>query len=108
VRPVEAGAGQQLDGAAVEPGVHAVAVIFDFVQPAVAVRRRVNQLREHWVRPELVAEVKFLTWTDDNLLRQVVYEGLREDKAKHPVPLVDIGSQALSDGAVDRHQPSLA
>jgi bifunctional non-homologous end joining protein LigD len=24
--------------------------------------------------------VKFLTWTDDNLLRQVVYEGLREDK----------------------------
>jgi ATP-dependent DNA ligase len=35
--------------------------------------------RVHWVRPELVAEVKFLTWTDDNLLRQVVYEGLRED-----------------------------
>ena len=34
----------------------------------------------HWVRPELVAEVKFLTWTEDNLLRQVVYEGLREDK----------------------------
>jgi hypothetical protein len=32
------------------------------------------------VRPELVAEVKFLTWTDDNLLRQVAYEGLREDK----------------------------
>jgi ATP-dependent DNA ligase len=37
--------------------------------------------RVHWVRSELVAEVKFLTWTDDNLLRQVVYEGLREDKA---------------------------
>lgn len=36
--------------------------------------------RVHWVRPELVAEVKFLTWTDDNLLRQVVYEGLRQDK----------------------------
>ena len=34
----------------------------------------------HWVRPELVAEVKYLTWTGDNLLRQVVYEGLREDK----------------------------
>jgi bifunctional non-homologous end joining protein LigD len=32
------------------------------------------------VRPELVAEVKYLTWTEDNLLRQVVYEGLREDK----------------------------
>jgi DNA ligase D-like protein (predicted ligase) len=36
--------------------------------------------RVHWVRPDLVAEVKFLTWTEDNLLRQVVYEGLREDK----------------------------
>jgi DNA ligase D-like protein (predicted ligase) len=36
--------------------------------------------RVHWVRPELVAEVKFLTWTDDNLLRQVIYQGLREDK----------------------------
>jgi bifunctional non-homologous end joining protein LigD len=32
------------------------------------------------VHPELVAEVKYLTWTEDNLLRQVVYEGLREDK----------------------------
>ena len=41
--------------------------------------------RVHWVRPELVAEVKYLTWTDDNLLRQVVYEGLREDK---PAPEV--------------------
>jgi bifunctional non-homologous end joining protein LigD len=42
------------------------------------------------VRPELVAEVKYLTWTDDNLLRQVVYEGLREDKPpaeiRRPVP----------------------
>jgi ATP-dependent DNA ligase len=36
--------------------------------------------RVHWVRPDLVAEVKYLTWTEDNLLRQVVYEGLREDK----------------------------
>jgi hypothetical protein len=35
--------------------------------------------RVHWVRPELVAEVKYLSWTDDNLLRQVVYEGLREE-----------------------------
>ena len=44
----------------------------------------------HWVRPELVAEVKYLTWTEDNLLRQVVYEGLREDKpaaeVRRPVP----------------------
>jgi len=36
--------------------------------------------RVHWVEPELVVEVKYLAWTGDNLLRQVVYEGLREDK----------------------------
>ena len=46
--------------------------------------------RVHWVRPELVAEVKFLAWTEDNLLRQVVYEGLREDKpatdVRRPIP----------------------
>jgi ATP-dependent DNA ligase len=50
--------------------------------------------RVHWVRPELVAEVKYLAWTEDHLLRQVVYEGLREDKpaaevrrqAPHPKP----------------------
>jgi hypothetical protein len=36
--------------------------------------------RAHWVRPELVAEVKYLTRTEDNLLRQVVYEALRGDK----------------------------
>ena len=37
--------------------------------------------RVHWVRPELVIEVTYLTWTDDGLLRHVVYEGLREDKS---------------------------
>jgi hypothetical protein len=31
-------------------------------------------------RPQLLAEVKFLTWTEDNLLHQVVYERLHEDK----------------------------
>jgi bifunctional non-homologous end joining protein LigD len=36
--------------------------------------------RVHWVRPEMVVEVTYLTWTDDGLLRHVVYQGLREDK----------------------------
>ena len=36
--------------------------------------------RVHWVRPELVVQVKYLTWTDQGLLRQVVYQGVREDK----------------------------
>jgi bifunctional non-homologous end joining protein LigD len=41
--------------------------------------------RLHWVRPELVVEVKYLAWTDDGLLRQVVYEGIREDKRARDV-----------------------
>jgi DNA ligase D-like protein (predicted ligase) len=36
--------------------------------------------RVHWVRPELVCEVTFLTWTADGLLRQVSYQGIRADK----------------------------
>jgi bifunctional non-homologous end joining protein LigD len=39
-----------------------------------------NLAHVHWVRPELVCEVTFLSWTDDGLLRQVTYQGLREDK----------------------------
>jgi ATP-dependent DNA ligase len=36
--------------------------------------------RVHWVRPELVAKVTYLTWPKDGLLRAVVYQGLRDDK----------------------------
>jgi bifunctional non-homologous end joining protein LigD len=41
--------------------------------------------RVHWVRPQLVAEVKFLAWTEADLLRQMVYGGLREDKPAREV-----------------------
>ena len=34
----------------------------------------------HWVEPQLVAEITYLTWTSDGLLRQTVYIGLRSDK----------------------------
>jgi bifunctional non-homologous end joining protein LigD len=60
--------------------------------------------RVHWVRPELVVEVKYLTWTGDNLLRQVVYEGLREDKdptdVQRPVP-----NQTSSAAAIHGRRP---
>src|SRR5438067_135202 len=44
-----------------------------------------NLSRVHWVRPELVIEVAFLAWTDEGLLRQVTYQGIREDKPANEV-----------------------
>lgn len=41
--------------------------------------------RVHWVRPQIVVEVTYLTWTDDGLLRQVSYQGQREDKPARQV-----------------------
>jgi bifunctional non-homologous end joining protein LigD len=40
--------------------------------------------RVHWVRPELVVEVTYLSWTEDNLLRQVSYQGQREEAGEAP------------------------
>ena len=36
--------------------------------------------RVHWVKPQLVCEVRFLSWTSNGPLRQVACEGLRGDK----------------------------
>jgi len=41
--------------------------------------------RVHWVRPEVVVEVTYLTWTEGGLLRAVSYQGQREDKAAREV-----------------------
>jgi bifunctional non-homologous end joining protein LigD len=41
----------------------------------------------HWVRPELVAQVRFTEWTADRKLRQPVYLGLRDDKLPAEIAL---------------------
>jgi bifunctional non-homologous end joining protein LigD len=45
-----------------------------------------------WIKPELVAQVRFATWTADNLVRQAAFLGLREDKkpseVRHEEPTV--------------------
>ncbi len=41
--------------------------------------------RQHFVTPELVAQIKFTEWTHDGYLRQPVYLGLRDDKPARSV-----------------------
>jgi DNA ligase D-like protein (predicted ligase) len=43
--------------------------------------------RVQWTRPKLVAEVTFVTWTADSVLRHTVNHGLREDKPAAEVRL---------------------
>jgi bifunctional non-homologous end joining protein LigD len=43
---------------------------------AAAVMRRC-----HWVKPDLVCQIKFSEWTRDAKMREPVFLGLREDKA---------------------------
>lgn len=39
----------------------------------------------HWLKPQLVCQVKYAEWTRDGKLRQPVFLGLREDKAAKEV-----------------------
>jgi ATP-dependent DNA ligase len=51
--------------------------------------------RVHWVRPQVVVEVAYLTWTDDKPAAAGHYQGQRKDKparqvvhpAERPYPL---------------------
>jgi ATP-dependent DNA ligase len=54
--------------------------------------------RVHWVRPKLVVEVKYLAWTDDGLLRQVVYERIREDKPAREVVCPPAAIESVAAG----------
>lgn len=49
--------------------------------PPRAVPGRTN----HWVKPELVAEVSFSEWTATNSIRHPVFQGLRKDKPARSV-----------------------
>ena len=52
-----------------------------------------------WVRPDLVAQVKFTNWTQDNHLRAPVYLGLRNDKPAQQVSKEEPRSETLLDRA---------
>ena len=52
----------------------------------------------HWVRPDLVAQVRFTEWTADDKLRHPVYLGLRDDKAAREV----VRESVVADSALRR------
>ena len=45
-----------------------------------------------WVKPQMVAQINFATWTADNLLRQASFKGVREDKPAAEVRREDPGA----------------
>uniref|UniRef100_C6E8Q6 DNA ligase (ATP) n=1 Tax=Geobacter sp. (strain M21) TaxID=443144 RepID=C6E8Q6_GEOSM len=51
------------------------------VQPESPFRQQVKtSMPATWVKPVLVCEVEFAEWTDENVMRQPIFLGLREDK----------------------------
>lgn len=53
-----------------------------------------------WVNPRLICEVKFAEWTKDNIMRQPIFQGLREDKnpraVKKEIPLAPNEKKSLN------------
>jgi bifunctional non-homologous end joining protein LigD len=48
-----------------------------------------------WVEPAKVAEVEFRGWSNDRILRQAAFKGLREDRAPAEITGVEIGAEKL-------------
>jgi bifunctional non-homologous end joining protein LigD len=65
----------------------------------------------HWVRPDLVAQVRFTEWTDEHILRHPVYLGLRDDVEARAVTLVEparVPRQAAPPAKERRARPTPA
>jgi bifunctional non-homologous end joining protein LigD len=58
--------------------------------------------RPHWVKPQLIAQVRYTEWTDDGRLRHPTYLGLRDDKVAREV----IGSKEQKDTKAPKSAPN--
>jgi bifunctional non-homologous end joining protein LigD len=59
-----------------------------------------------WVEPRLVAEVRYLTWTEEGLLRQPVFVRLRDDKAAGECVMPKGRGGPALEGALEEIRPS--
>jgi bifunctional non-homologous end joining protein LigD len=75
------------------------------------VRPNTNE-RPHWVRPELVAQVRFSDWTNEGLLRHPVFLGLRDDVDPRAVTIdpsnLPAAAAPESDAEADGARPAAA
>lgn len=59
----------------------------------------------HWVKPELVAEIEFGSWTEDGMLRHPTFLGQREDKDPREVTR-EIEAEAVGDNGKTKGKSS--
>src|SRR5205823_2304411 len=70
--------------------------------------RNPPKLREHveWVRPAIVARVKFANWTEDNHLRAPVFLSIRKDRTPEECTFAAArGSETTSEPSVPPPPP---
>ena len=65
--------------------------------------------KAHWVKPQVVVEVKFSEWTADRRLRQPIFVGVRDDKAAKDVEIESPSVQRMPvrGGTIAKRQPRL-
>jgi bifunctional non-homologous end joining protein LigD len=60
-----------------------------------------------WLEPQLVAEIKFAQWTEDNLLRQASFKGLRVDKDPGDIKREDMDEKQSDDIPNEEQSPAV-